>query len=85
MDSTASVTARGRPVPVGFRRAWRALRQLFHEMIGALFGILALIWIQNSIRAWAKDVPRWVIGLALAVAGLLAVFAWTSFRRAREL
>ncbi|HUI76068.1 MAG TPA: hypothetical protein VLX32_14050 [Candidatus Acidoferrum sp.] len=85
MDSTSSAAATGRATPVGFRRAWRALRQLFHEMIGALFGILALIWIQNSLRAWAKDVPRWVVGLALGIAGLLAVFAWTSFRKARQL
>jgi hypothetical protein len=85
MNGTTSAAARSKAPPVGFRRAWRALRQLFHEMIGALFGILALIWIQNSFRAWVKDVPRLVVGLALAVAVLLGAFAWTSFRRARQL
>jgi hypothetical protein len=54
-------------------------------MIGAMFAVLALIWLQNSLRAWARDVPRWVVTLALGVAAVMAVFAWTSFRRAREL
>jgi hypothetical protein len=69
----------------GFRRFWRALKQLFHEMIGAIFAVLALIWVQNGFRAWMRDVPRWVVGLAAATAALMAFFAWTSFRRARQL
>jgi hypothetical protein len=54
-------------------------------MIGAIFAVLALIWVQNSFRAWMRDIPRWVVGLAVATAVLMAFFAWTSFRRARQL
>ena len=69
----------------GFRRFWLALRQLFHELVGAVFGILGLIWIQNALRAWVRDIPRWVVVLSLGLALLMAAFAWSSFRRARQL
>lgn len=69
----------------GFRRFWLALRQLFHELVGAVFGILALIWVQNSLRAWVRDIPRWVVVLSLGLAVLMLAFAWSSFRRARQL
>jgi hypothetical protein len=69
----------------GFRRLWRALRQLFHEAIAAVFAVLALGWFNAALRAWTRDVARWLIGLAIAVALLFAFFAVTSFRRARKL
>ena len=69
----------------GFRRLWRALKQLFHEAIGAIFAVLALAWLNAAFRAWTRDVARWLIGLAVAVAMLFVFFAVTSFRRARKL
>jgi hypothetical protein len=69
----------------GFRRLWRALRQLFHEVIGALFAVLALGWLNAAFRAWTRDVARWLIGIAVAVALLFVFFAVTSFRRARKI
>jgi hypothetical protein len=69
----------------GFRRVWRALRQLFHEITGAVFAILALAWLNAALRAWTRDVARWLIGLAIAVALLFLFFAVTSFRKARKL
>jgi len=69
----------------GFRRVWKALRQLFHEIIGAIFFVLALLWLQNSFRAWTKDVPKWVAVLSLGFVVMMGAFAWTSFRRARQL
>jgi multisubunit Na+/H+ antiporter MnhB subunit len=69
----------------GFRRFWRALRQLFHEAIAAVFAVLALGWLNAALRAWTRDVAGWLIGLAVAVAFLFAFFAVTSFRRARRL
>ena len=69
----------------GFRRLWRVLRQLFHEAIGALFAVLALGWLNAALRAWTRDVARWLIGLAVAVALLFVFFAVTSFRKARKL
>ena len=69
----------------GFRRLWRALRQLFHEAIAAVFAVLSLGWLNAALRAWTRDVAGWLVGLAVAVALLFAFFAVTSFRRARRL
>src|SRR2546430_469292 len=68
----------------GFRRLWRALRQLFHEAIAAVFAVLALGWLNAALRAWTRDVARWPIGLAVAVALLFVFFAVPSCPRARE-
>lgn len=69
----------------GFRRLWRALRQLFHEAIAAVFAVLALGWLNAALRAWTRDVAGWLIGIAVAVALLFGFFAVTSFRRSRKL
>ena len=69
----------------GFRRLWRVLRQLFHEVVGAGFAILALGWLNAAFRAWTRDASRWLIALAVSVAALLVFFAVTSFRYARKL
>jgi hypothetical protein len=69
----------------GFRRLWRALKQLFYEMTGALFAILALAWLNNAFRAWNGDVAHWLLAVAVAVAGIFVFFAVSSFRRARKL
>ena len=70
--------------PGGFRRLWRVLRQLFHEMTGAVFAVLALAWANAALRAHTRDAARWLVGTAAAVAVLMGFFAWTSFRRARR-
>jgi hypothetical protein len=69
----------------GFRRFWRALKQLFHEVTGAIFAILALAWLNSAFRAWTRDVALWLFGLVLAVAFLFLFFAVSSFRKARKL
>jgi hypothetical protein len=68
----------------GFRRFWRALKQLFHEMTGAVFAVLALGWLNAALRAWNRDAARWLVGLAIAVALLFVFFAVTSFRKSRK-
>jgi len=73
------------PGRTGFRRLWRALKQLFHEVIGAVFAILALAWLNAALRAWTRDVARWLIALAVGVAALFLFFSVTSFLRARKL
>lgn len=83
MYTSASVPASSQPQ--GFRRLWRALRQLFHEFVGAVFALLALGWFNAAFRAWTRDVSRWLVGVAVAMAGLLVFFAVTSFRHARKL
>lgn len=72
--------------PAGFRRFWRALKQLLHEIVGAIFAVLALMWFNLAIRAWTRGATsRWIIAAACVLALSFVVFAWTSFRRARKL
>ena len=68
-----------------FGRLWRALKQLFHEVIGAIFAILALAWLNSAFRAWTRDVAYWLVGMAVAVAALFAFFSVTSVLRARRM
>lgn len=69
----------------GFARVWRTLKQLFHELVAGIFAVLALAWLQSAIRAWNRDVAHWLVFAAFGVAVLLGVFAWTSFRRSRQI
>jgi hypothetical protein len=83
--STAANAATASPQQSGFRRFWRALRQLFHEVVAAIFAVLALGWLNAALRAWTRDVAGWLIGIAVAVALLFVFFALTSFRKARKM
>jgi len=56
-----------------------------HELVGAVFAVLALAWVQSAVRAWTRDGAHWLVGSAFFVAAVMAVFSWTSFRRARQL
>jgi ABC-type Fe3+ transport system permease subunit len=69
----------------GFYRFWSTLKQLFHELVGAVFAVLAFAWVQSAIRAWTRDVAHWLVATAFAVAVVMGIFSWTSFRRARKL
>ena len=84
MSTTASA-ASASPPQGGFRRLWRAIRQLFHEVIGALFALLAVAWLNAAFRSWTRDVAHWLAGVAVGMAGLFVFLAVTSFRRARKL
>jgi hypothetical protein len=79
VSATAATQQQG-----GFRRFWRALRQLFHEITGAVFAVLALGWLNAAVRAWSRDAAHWLTGLAIAVALLFVFFAVTSFRKSRK-
>jgi hypothetical protein len=61
------------------------LKQLFHEVVGALFAVLALGWLNSALRSWTRDVAHWLIGVSIVVGLLFVAFAVTSFRRARQL
>jgi hypothetical protein len=71
--------------PRGFRRLWRVLKQLFYEVAGAMFAILAFGWLNIAFRAWTRDVAHWLIAASIGVALLFVFFAVSSFRRARAL
>jgi hypothetical protein len=69
----------------GFRRLWRTIRQLFHEVTGAVFAVLAFGWLNSAFRAWTRDVAHWLVAVSVGVAALFVFFAVSSFRRARQL
>ena len=69
----------------GFRRLWRTLHQLFLEVMGALFAILALAWLSAALRTWSRDASHWMTAVTIGVALLFTFFALTSFRRAKKL
>jgi hypothetical protein len=69
----------------GFRRLWRTVKQIFHEVIGAMFAVLAFGWLNSAFRAWTSDVAHWLIVMAVIVAGIFVLFAVSSFRRSRQL
>jgi len=83
--STAASAASAPQQQGGFRRFWRTLHQLFHEVTGAVFAVLALAWLNAALRAWTRDAARWLVGIAVAVALLFLFFAVTSFRKAWKL
>ncbi|HXX99307.1 MAG TPA: hypothetical protein VEI54_00205 [Candidatus Limnocylindrales bacterium] len=83
--STAAGTARGTPELRGFRRLWRIVRQIFHEAVGAMFAVLAFVWLNLAFRAWTRDVAHWLIGASIVVGLVFIAFAVSSFRRARHL
>ena len=66
MSTTANAASASR-ARGGFRRLWRVLRQLFHEVVGAVFAVLALGWLNAAFRAWTRDASRWLIALAVSV------------------
>jgi hypothetical protein len=82
---TLSGAAQPTPQETGFRRLWRVLRQLFHEVTGAVFAVLALAWLNSAVRAWTRDIAHWLIALAVCVAGLFGFFSVTQFLRARKI
>jgi hypothetical protein len=84
MSSAASLPGAG-VKRAGFSRLWRTLKQLFHEVVGAIFAVLALAWLNAAIRAWSRDAAYWLVAIAALVGGLFLFFAVTSFQRARKI
>jgi chromate transport protein ChrA len=83
--STAANAATAPEQQGGFRRFWRTLRQIFHEVVAAVFAVLALAWVNAAIRAWTRDTARWLIAIAVVVALLFLFFAVTQYRKSRKL
>jgi hypothetical protein len=66
-------------------RFWRTLQQVFHEVVGAIFAVLAFSWLNAAVRAWMRDTAYWLVGVAALVGVGFAIFAFTSFRQARRI
>jgi multisubunit Na+/H+ antiporter MnhB subunit len=69
----------------GFSRLWRTLQQLFHEVVAAIFAVLAFSWLNAAIRGWSRDAAYWLVAIAAVVGGLFLFFAFTSFQRSRKI
>lgn len=61
------------------------MKQIFHEVVGAMFAVLAFGWLNSAFRAWTRDVAHWLIAVSVGVAALFLVFSVSSFRRSRQL
>jgi hypothetical protein len=67
-----------------FSRLWRTLKQLFHEVVAAIFAVLSFSWFNAAVRAYSRDAAYWLVAVAGIVAASFLFFAFTSFRRARS-
>jgi hypothetical protein len=66
------------------RVLWRAARELFHEVTGALFFLIALSAIQSAWRAWRHGVGHGMVGVIAVYAALMILFGVLSFRDSRR-
>ena len=66
------------------RVLWRAARELFHEVTGTLFFIIALSTMQSAWRAWHRGAGNWLIGVSAGYALLMILFGILSFRDSRR-
>jgi uncharacterized membrane protein len=66
------------------RVLWRAARELFHEVTGTLFFLIALSAIRSAWLAWQRGAGRWMIEVAAGYALLMILFGILSFRDSRR-
>lgn len=67
-----------------FRVLWKAARELFHEVTGTLFFLIALSGIQSAWRAWQRGSGQWLVGVSAGYALLMIFFGVLSFRDSRR-
>ena len=66
------------------RVLWRAARELFHEVTGTLFFLIALSSTQSAWRAWHRGAGRWLVGVGAGYALLMVLFGILCFRDSRR-
>lgn len=66
------------------RVLWRAARELFHEVTGALFFVLAFAAAQSAWRAWHNGAGRLFIGMISSYALVMVIFGCMSFRDSKR-
>ena len=64
---------------------WRIVRQLLHEMAGALFVLFAVLGGVSVWREWQRGSAEWILGVTAGFTAMMAAFAFASFRSARRL
>jgi hypothetical protein len=84
--AATSPTVTSAPPQGAWARLKRTLKVLFYEVAGAVFAVLALAWLNLSIRGYlTRDAAKWFLAIPLLVAAMFIFFAVSSFRRARKL
>jgi hypothetical protein len=84
--AATSPTVTSSPPQGAWARLKRTVKVLFYEVAGAIFAVLALAWLNLTIRGYlTRDASRWFLAIPLVVAALFIFFAVSSFRRARKL
>jgi hypothetical protein len=74
------------PPQSAWARLKRTLKVLFYEVAGAVFAVLALAWLNLTIRGYlTRDASPWFLAIPLCVAAMFVFFAVSSFLRARKL
>ena len=67
-----------------FRVLWRITRELFHEVTGALFFVIAVSALESSWRAWHRGAGHMVVGVIAGYALLMVLFGILAFRDSRR-
>jgi hypothetical protein len=84
--AATSPTVTSVPPQSAWARLKRTLKVLFYEVAGAVFAVLALAWLNLTIRGYlTRDAARWFLAIPFLVAAMFIFFAVSSFRRARKL
>ena len=84
--AATSPTVASVPPQSAWARLKRTLKVLFYEVVGAVFAVLALAWLNLTIRGYlTRDASRWFLAIPLVVAAMFIFFAVSSFYRARKL
>jgi hypothetical protein len=84
--AATSPTVTSAPPQSAWARLKRTVKVLFYEVAGAVFAVLALAWLNLTIRGYlTRDASKWFLAIPLAVAAMFIFFAVSSFRRSRKL
>jgi hypothetical protein len=67
-----------------FRVVWKALRELFHEVTGAMFFVLAVAAMQATWRSWHRGAGHLLVGMTAGYSLLMIFFGFLSFRDSRR-
>ena len=66
------------------RVLWRAARELFHEVTGTLFFLIAASAATSAWRSWHRGAAEWLVGMSAGYAVLMILFGVLSFRDSRR-
>lgn len=82
--SARMLAALWRSCKVTVRIFWRLTRQLFHEATGALFVLFSAWAAFAAWKQWKHRPALWILAFAIAYALMMAIYGFSSFRRAKR-